>query len=98
MSVCLSVTAKSSVQVAFHAWMSSSLTTTSQQTLICDEVIINMGGAYSSQTGIFTAPVTGLYCFMATSGPFSDDVEKRASLVIVVAGKDVGYLTVMAWG
>ena len=35
--------------------------------IVFDNVITNQNGAYSKFTGIFTAPVSGLYCFMYTT-------------------------------
>lgn len=32
-------------------------------TIICDTVLQNTGAGYNGGTGVFTAPVTGLYCF-----------------------------------
>ncbi|KAJ7990166.1 hypothetical protein DPEC_G00297500 [Dallia pectoralis] len=40
--------------------------------LVFDEVITNIGGAYNSKTGVFTAPVRGVYFFMFTGHSLSD--------------------------
>lgn len=34
-----------------------------QQVLKFDSVLTNIGGGYNAQTGIFTAPFSGVYCF-----------------------------------
>ena len=60
--------------------------------MICDTVIASVGGGYDDKTGIFTAPVSGTYCFMATSTPFSDDVNELCSLALVLDVKDIGFL------
>ncbi|KAH3851283.1 complement C1q tumor necrosis factor-related protein 3-like [Dreissena polymorpha] len=36
------------------------------QKIIFQNVVLNKGGAYNPRTGVFTAPVTGLYLFSAT--------------------------------
>ncbi|XP_070196856.1 tripartite motif-containing protein 2-like [Littorina saxatilis] len=60
--------AKGNPQVAFHARMNDE-TVVKQflETVICGTVITNAGGAYDDKTGIFKAPVSGFYCFLATS-------------------------------
>jgi hypothetical protein len=37
-------------------------------TIKFQQIISNQGSAYSSATGMFTAPVTGFYCFQSTIG------------------------------
>ncbi|XP_076464119.1 uncharacterized protein LOC143296193 isoform X2 [Babylonia areolata] len=51
--------ATASTQVAFHARLSTALTTTRFQTLICDNVVSSVGGGYNPSTGQFTAPLAG---------------------------------------
>ncbi|XP_052789271.1 cerebellin-3-like isoform X2 [Mya arenaria] len=53
--------------VAFFATISSSFTTSSSyQTLVFDKVLTDVGGGYKPGTGVFTAPVNGLYVFSAS--------------------------------
>ncbi|XP_076467985.1 uncharacterized protein LOC143298867 [Babylonia areolata] len=80
--------ATANTQVAFHALLSEEVTTYHErQTLICDEVITSVGGGYDPSTGQFTAPLPGLYCFMATTCPRKDSIEKKAALHIVLDGE-----------
>lgn len=51
-------------QVSFSARLSKSVEDLAPwTTLIFQDIIINKGNAYSSQTGIFTAPLSGVYVF-----------------------------------
>ncbi|XP_076467470.1 uncharacterized protein LOC143298512 [Babylonia areolata] len=80
--------ATAKTQVGFHARMSDRVTINdSVQTLICDHVISSVGGGYDTDTGVFTAPLPGLYCFLATTSPGLEDVKKRAGLHIVLDGE-----------
>ena len=86
------VSGKSNIQVAFHARLKDNVTLTGPQTVICDNVVASVGGGYDDKTGIFTAPVSGTYCFMATSSPCSDDVDEFCCLALVLEDKDIGCL------
>ena len=77
--------------MAFHARLSEEVTTTTEQTLICDDVFTNVGSGYSGQTGVFTAPVAGTYCFMVTTSPNEPDSEKKARLDIMLENVMKGY-------
>ena len=41
--------------------------------IIARDVIINQGQGYSASTGHFTAPISGVYFFMASTGPYHND-------------------------
>ena len=84
--------ARSNVQVAFHAILSETVSTADSITLVCDQIITNVGGGYDGETGVFTAPVSGLYCFLSTSGPVSDDSSVRSVLRTVLDDRAIGYL------
>ncbi|XP_038052432.1 collagen alpha-1(X) chain-like [Patiria miniata] len=52
--------------VGFSAWKSEVLTGNLNDVVIFDHVVTNVGGGYSSQTGIFTCTIPGLYFFTAS--------------------------------
>lgn len=52
--------------VAFLAVLDASLSLGSGQIIVFERAITNIGQAYSSHTGVFTAPVDGIYQFTAT--------------------------------
>ena len=63
-----------------------------EQTVICDRIICSEGGGYDNETGIFTAPVSGIYCFMANSSRRSNDFGEICQLVIMTGDKLIAYL------
>ncbi|XP_070179550.1 girdin-like [Littorina saxatilis] len=83
---------KSSAQVAFHTILSSKKTTLQTDTLICDDIITSVGGGYNNLTGVFTASVSGCYCFMVTSCPYKTDLSIKGCLEIMLDDKRVGFL------
>ncbi|KAK7103403.1 hypothetical protein V1264_018308 [Littorina saxatilis] len=89
---------KASAQVAFHAGLIDNKTTKRPETLMCDDIITNVGGGYNDQTGVFTAPVSGCYCFMVTSCPNNTDLSVQGCLDIKLDDKDVGYLLTSGTG
>nr|KAG5689364.1 hypothetical protein BaRGS_019738 [Batillaria attramentaria] len=63
-----------------------------RSTLKFDDVVINLGDGYSPLTGIFTAPVAGLYVFSLTS--MTTIGRDPAQLAIVMQGTDLAR----TWG
>ncbi|VDI61421.1 Hypothetical predicted protein [Mytilus galloprovincialis] len=52
-----------SESIAFSATRTTDITLSSLQTLLFDKVYLNEGGGYNAHTGLFTAPVNGIYYF-----------------------------------
>ena len=71
--------AKLSGPIAFHALLDGHFTTTKEeQTLVFKNIETNLGGGYDSSTGVFTAPVTGLYFFAASAVALKCDYENKS--------------------
>ena len=81
---------KAKRQVAFQALLHTNVTVKTQRVLILKDDIINIGGGYDPDTGYFTAPVSGMYMFMATSASCEKGVWARLDLVH--EGEDLAYL------
>jgi hypothetical protein len=81
-------------QVAFHAILTNKTKLSKRDILVCDEILSNLGDAYSGLTGVFTAPASGLYCFLATSSAGVDDKElSPCKLDLMVGERDVAFLS-----
>ena len=79
--------------MAYTAILQNAVVLAGQQTVICDQIITSEGGGYDNETGIFTAPVSGTYCFMANSTPLSDSIEGVCRLGIVLDGESIARLS-----
>lgn len=78
----------SNQMVGFSAQLSSKVNSGSQpKTVVFDYVITNIGNAYDEKTGIFTAPVAGLYSISAALASPSS-----GRFFIILNEKSVGYL------
>ncbi|KAL8622168.1 hypothetical protein ACOMHN_052970 [Nucella lapillus] len=82
--------ATANTQVGFTARLTQTVITSKEQPLVCDGIPTNEGGGYDGHTGVFTAPVTGTYCFLYSTSPDDLDGKKEAILFIVVDGEGKG--------
>jgi hypothetical protein len=81
--------------VAFQAILSAGVTTFSVkkgQTVICGRVVSSIGDGYDPKTGVFTVPVSGVYCFMFTSTPESDSNDDWCAADIMVDHEGIAYM------
>ena len=51
--------------IVFNAYFVTTLSPSNGQTMVFSSVISNIGSAYNSTTGTFTAPINGMYSFTA---------------------------------
>ncbi|KAL8570854.1 hypothetical protein ACOMHN_023527 [Nucella lapillus] len=89
---------KARVTVAFQARLWQPVKASRPQTIVCNNVLTNVGGAYNNQTGVFTAPVSGTYCFLATATPASDGEANTEAALVIVKGEDNIVGSLEAWG
>ena len=68
------VTANVSITpVAFTACKSKDVHLGGKQAVLYDRVVTNIGGAYESRDGHFSAPMAGLYTFTFTGATYGND-------------------------
>lgn len=75
--------------VAFLAVLDASISIGSNQIIVFERVITNIGQAYSSQTGVFTAPVDGIFLFTTT---LLTENNKEIWCYVMLNGKDVARI------
>ncbi|XP_052789272.1 uncharacterized protein LOC128223871 [Mya arenaria] len=81
--------------VAFFATLPSSFTTSaSSQTIVFNSLVTDVGGGYNSGTGVFTAPVDGLYVLSASVMVDLSTSTTSAHISINKNGSHVVYLYV----
>lgn len=76
--------------VAFSAYNSASKTPGEGQIVIFQQVLLNEGGGYSPSTGVFAAPVGGIYEFTAH---FCNAISKFVAFAIVHNETEVAIST-----
>ncbi|KAK7107067.1 myosin heavy chain, clone 203-like [Littorina saxatilis] len=84
--------AKATSSVAFHAILAKPVTTKEKTTIVCDHTVTSVGGGYDNKTGVFTAPVTGTYCFMVTTSPNKVDRAVKGRLDVIHKSTRIGYV------
>ncbi|XP_052789929.1 complement C1q-like protein 4 isoform X2 [Mya arenaria] len=81
--------------VAFFATLSSGFTTsTSSQTIVFNNFVTDIGGGYNPGTGVFTAPVDGLYVFSTSFMVDLSTSKTSANFRIKKNGNIITYLIV----
>ncbi|XP_061167428.1 complement C1q tumor necrosis factor-related protein 2-like [Saccostrea echinata] len=85
----LSCKADNKGAIAFHSTLSNDLENMrKQQTVIFDNVTLNEGKGYNKKTGVFTAPMEGVYTFSWTT---MSKYSKYFVSEIVHDGKPIAY-------
>jgi hypothetical protein len=68
--------------VAFQTYVKDKVKTKrTVKTMVMTDVQCNVGGAYSSKTGLFTAPVEGLYLFRSDASGYQHKKKIRVGLL-----------------
>lgn len=77
--------------VAFHATIQGGLSSHNHinQKIVFDATKLNIGGSYNNQTGVFVAPVSGLYLFSISVTTYVDK-SSEIHAVIKKNGIEVG--------
>ena len=78
----ISCAGKLTTPVAFHAELDKTVTIRTARVLFMKNIITNIGDGYNGQTGVFTAPVSGTYCFMATANPGKEGAVSRFEMIL----------------
>ena len=82
--LCLALTDRT---IAFYAVSSANpIQTAAGGTLVLNHAVTNVGNAYNTLSGIFTAPVPGLYHFLATFLSYHFGSNQYAYAAIYVDG------------
>jgi hypothetical protein len=86
--------------VAFHAVIDVGKTVTIKDSvnLIFKRVVYEVGGGYDSKTGVFTVPVSGVYCFLVMSTPWSEDANYLSKAEINLDDKVIANLAAYGKG
>lgn len=83
-------------KVAFHAVCTENIWAPNHgDRVICNRVFYNASDGYDSATGVFTVPISGVYCFLATSTPGDKPfVSCYADIML----DDLGIVKLFAYG
>jgi hypothetical protein len=86
-------------QILFHAFLNKpSITLLRGHRVVCNAVKCNKGNAYDARSGVFRAPVSGCYCFMATGCPCSDDASIMCCAQLKITGQPDNILEFASTG
>jgi hypothetical protein len=76
--------------VAFSATLRDTVTLKLDgETLMPWDVKSGVGGGFNPETGCFKVPVSGVYCFLLTTRPRSEDIDQHTALYIRLDGANI---------
>jgi len=78
--------------IAFYATLSAHTTLEQKQTIEFDQIITNIGNAYSGVSGVFTVSIAGIYQFSTTMLKFTSTENEIHTQLMLSVGHNFGNI------